>query len=132
MDYFEQLKQYIEDNFTLFKPTLSVGLLLNSNDICIRPTPSAPSEKYLDYSRCYYFGFQVLVRHINQMTAYQTCMSLANGLDVLQNCAIESGDNSFEFIKNELSTTVNFVERDQEGSIYTFLCTSELYLEGVS
>lgn len=131
MDFLEQTKLYIEQNFTLFKPTLSVGLLFNSNDICIRPTPSAPSEKQLDYGRCFYYGFQILVRHDDQLIAYQTCFDILNGLDVLQNCAIQSGDSSFSFIKNDVTTPVNFVERDQEGTIYTFLCTAELYLEGV-
>lgn len=131
MDFLEQMKLYIETNFALFKPTLSVGLLFNTNDICIRPTPSAPSEKQLNYDQCFYYGFQILVRHKDQLIAYQTCLDLLMGLNVLQNCAVTSGNDSFSFIKNDVTTPINFVERDQEGSIYTFLCTSELNLEGV-
>lgn len=129
MDFFLRLKSYIEDQFTLYKSPLSVGLLVKPNDIALRPTPGGEPEKDMDGSRYIQFPFQILTRHENEVLAFDTCQEIALGLDGLRNGAILSANGTYQFITCNLTTTINFVERDSYGGIYTALLEAELYLK---
>ncbi|NPC91221.1 hypothetical protein HOO54_02865 [Bacillus sp. WMMC1349] len=131
MDFLERIKQYIETN-VLFDQALNVGPLKNGNSMSIRPTSGSQSVKSLDLGRSYTFPFQILVRHQESRTGYKTCQEIANKLDALTNGAVTSHDGSFDFIKCDLYTTPNWVERTPDGDIYTALFQAEIYIKGVS
>ncbi|MFC4075222.1 hypothetical protein [Salinithrix halophila] len=130
MDFFDQLKTYIETNFTLYKTPLSVGMLIDDNDICIRQTPGIQPEKDMGDGRHFVYAFQLLTRHKNERLAYQTCEDVALALDLLRNGAIPSADDSYQFVTCNLITPANFVERDSYGGIFTALFEADLYLKG--
>lgn len=131
MDFLDRVKTYIEANVDLSsfdKPTLSVGVLRNPNDIAIVPAPSPSPEKLLDLSRVYFYGFQIYARHSDQRKVIETCQTIELLLDGLQNHAILSSNASFDLIKIDCTTTTNFVEQTSEGYAYTCLFDAELFL----
>ncbi|NUJ19283.1 hypothetical protein FKN04_22380 [Bacillus glycinifermentans] len=128
MDFLNQIKKYIETNIPVFKTPLSVGALLDGDDIAIVAIPGIQPNKNLDLSRNYVFPFQILVRHAKSSISYSTCQTIADHLDTLTNGAVTSGDGSFNFVKCDLYTTPNFVERTADGDIYTAMFQAELYL----
>lgn len=131
MDFLDRVKEYIETNVSLTefdKPTLSVGVLKNPNDIAIVSTPSISPEKSLDLTKVYFYGFQIYVRHQDQRKVIATCQTIELLLDGLQNNAILSNDASFDLIKIDCTTTTNFVEQTSDGYAYTCLLDAELFL----
>ncbi|PJZ00381.1 hypothetical protein CPT06_11185 [Bacillus vallismortis] len=127
MDFLNRMKEYIEQNISLFKTPLSVGSLKENNDIAIVPVPGTPPSKNLNMKRNYIFPFQILIRHSKEYISYSTCQDIADKLDILTNGAVTSGDGSFDFVNCGIYVTPNFVEKTPEGFTYTAMFQAELY-----
>lgn len=129
MDFLHQLKEYIEDNFTIFRDDVAIGVLRSEgDDIAIRPTPSTITLRDMAEGRIINYSFQLLTCHRLERTAYEKAEEIALTLERLNRGAITSGDASFSFIRCRMTTTVNFVERSKEGAIYTALFAAELLI----
>ncbi|ODB74136.1 hypothetical protein A7310_17935 [Bacillus velezensis] len=129
MDFFDRMKEYIENNISLFQNPLSVGGLVKDNDISILAIPGPPSKKNMAMERGYTFPFQILVRHRSQEKSYKTCQQISDHLDRLINGAIVSRDGSFEFVTCNMYTSPNIVETTPKGAIYTAMFQAEIYLK---
>lgn len=129
MDFIDRLLDYLETNMNLFTK-FSVDFLPSSNQaITIRRTPSAPLTRYLDNSRDDVLSFQILVKHKKQTEAINTLQSIITTLEGLEEGAIQSQNNSFEFLKCELYTSLTLVEKDEKGCfIYTALFNTTLFI----
>jgi len=125
LDFLERLKEFLESLDT-FVDHIAVGVLSDGNSIAFRPIPAQPPIKYLDGRKSLSYGFQVLVRHSDQLKAIQTIESISQTLDDLPKGAIKSENNSFAFLFCSISTPTNYVEQDSSGWVYTALFSANL------
>jgi Bacteriophage minor capsid protein len=127
MDFLNRVKEYIEQNVTLNAPIVFGLLDSASSSVAIRQTPSSMNDRYTDGGKTFIFAFQVLVKDINHLTAYNVIQGIFNALDGLGKDAIPSQDGSYTFVKCECYTLPNFVEKtDKNEYIYTAIFHSEL------
>ncbi|WP_054634819.1 minor capsid protein [Thalassobacillus sp. C254] len=129
MDFLNSVKQYIEQKINLFGAPIEVGTLSAGNSVAIRPTPATPPTKYLTGGRNYTYQFQILVQHSENRLAHDTCQAIENLIDGLTNGAINSSDGSFVFNYSDVYTTTNWVERTNDGPIYTAIFQADLYIK---
>lgn len=128
MDFLDGVKKYIENNLVLFVDFLQVGLLSDGNSIAIRPTPGTPPVRYLEGSKVVTYTFQILVAHSDTKTAHDTTEAVLGALDGLAKGAIIGV--GFEFIKCEVYTSTNFVEKRTGGEmVFTALFQAELEIK---
>ncbi|MBB6446458.1 minor capsid protein [Bacillus benzoevorans] len=126
MDFLARVKDYLTANVALNAPIDTPLLSANSSSIAIRQTPSAVNSRYVD-GKTLNFSFQVLVKDISNIKAYNTIQAIFTALDGLLKGSIVSNDGSFIFVKCECSTLPNFVEQDGKLCyIYTAIFTAEL------
>lgn len=129
MDFLDRILDYIESSVPLYD-SFSVGTLKDGNSVAVRPTPTSISTRYVEGSKIYPYGFQVLTKHKNMLTAYKAIQDVTEAIDGLTNGAITSSDGSFVFDKCEATTLPNWVEKDTQGyTIYTAIFQAELYKE---
>lgn len=127
MDFLDRVKEYIEQNVTLNAPVVFGLLDSASSSVAIRQTPSSMNDRYTDGGKTFIFAFQVLVKDINHLTAYNVIQGIFNALDGLGKDAIPSQDGSYTFVKCECYTLPNFVEKTEKDEyIYTAIFHAEL------
>jgi Bacteriophage minor capsid protein len=127
MDFLNRVKEYIEQNVTLNAPIVFGLLDSASSSVAIRQTPSSMNDRYTDGEKTFIFAFQVLVKDINHLNAYNVIQGIFNALDGLGKDAIPSQDGSYTFVKCECYTLPNFVEKtDKNEYIYTAIFHAEL------
>jgi Bacteriophage minor capsid protein len=127
MDFLNRVKEYIEQNVTLNAPIVFGLLDSASSSVAIRQTPSSMNDRYTDGGKTFIFAFQVLVKDINHLTAYNVIQGVFDALDGLGKDAIPSQDGSYTFVKCECYTLPNFVEKtDKNEYIYTAIFHAEL------
>lgn len=129
MDFITVLKSHIE-RLSVFTNIVDIG---NFNDdgnrICLRPAPSQPPIRFLNRDITYMQGLQVLTRHSNHQTSLDDMQTIALNINNLYKNDIVSLNGSFIFVKASLNGTVNYVEKDNYGWVYTALFTAELYIK---
>ena len=129
MDFLERLKEHMEGQS--FTPSvIEIGTYKADGDsVAIRPSPSNISSRYMAKSKIYSFGFQLLVHHANDLTAYQTLSQLFNLYDLNTNkLGIVSDDNSFALNNVRCTTTPNYVQETSHGVLWTAVFEAELYI----
>ena len=132
MDFLDRVKEYIEQNVTLNAPIVFGLLDTAPSSIAIRQTPSSMNDRYTDNGKTFIFAFQVLVKDVDHLTAYNTLQNIFDVLDGLGKDAIPSQDGSYAFVKCECYTLPNFVEKtDKSEYIYTAIFHAELAKGGM-
>ena len=132
MDFLDRVKEYIEQNVTLNAPIVFGLLDTASSSVAIRQIPSLVNDRYVDSEKTFTFAFQVLVKDVNHLTAYNTIQNIFNVLDGLGKDAIPSQDGNYAFVKYECYTLPNFVEKnDKNEYIYTAIFHAELAKGGM-
>ena len=132
MDFLDRVKEYIEQNVTLNAPIVFGLLDTAPSSIAIRQTPSSMNDRYTDNGKTFTFAFQVLVKDVDHLAAYNTIQNIFNALDGLGKDAIPSQDGSYTFVKCECYTLPNFVEKtDKNEYIYTAIFHAELAKGGI-
>lgn len=127
MDFLNRVKEYIEQNVTLNAPIVFGLLDSASSSVVIRQTPSSMNDRYTDSEKTLILAFQVLVKDVNHLTAYNVIQNIFNALDGLGKDAIPSQNGSYTFVKCECYTLPNFVEKtDKNEYIYTAIFHAEL------
>ena len=127
MDFLDRVKEYLEQNATLNAPIVFGLLDTTPSSIAIRQTPSSINDRYTDNEKTFIFAFQVLVKDVNHLTAYNVVQNIFNVLDGLGKDEIPSQDGSYTFVKCECYTLPNFVEKtDKNEYIYTAIFYAEL------
>lgn len=127
MDFLDRVKEYIEQNVTLNAPIVFGLLDTVPSSIAIRQIPSLVNDRYVDNEKTFTFAFQVLVKDVDHLTAYNTIQNIFSVLDGLGKDAIPSQDGSYVFVKCECYTLPNFVEKtDKDEYIYTTIFYAEL------
>lgn len=128
MDFIMRLRDHLKGLDT-FAVTIHLGTIDDDDMgdcITLSPAPSTPPSKYLNNDKSYNVGFQILVRHSNQVVSMDTTQKIADNLCDLLPKAIKSANGSFYFVKIDMNNTVNFVERDNRGWVYTCLFNANL------
>lgn len=127
MDFLDRLTDYIESNIAL-STSIKWGVLsAESNSIAIRQAPSSNVDRYADKGKTFAYSFQILVKNTSILTAMNEIQAIADLLDELVNDAIVSQNASFKFIRCEVTTLPNWVEKtDHNEHIYTALFSAEL------
>lgn len=132
MDFLDRVKEYIEQNVILNAPIVFGLLDTAPSSIAIRQTPSSMNDRYTDNGKTFIFAFQVLVKDVDHLTAYNTIQNIFNVLDGLGKDAIPSQDGSYAFVKCECYSLPNFVEKtDKNEYIYTAIFHAELAKGGM-
>ena len=132
MDFLDRVKEYIEQNVTLNAPIVFGLLDTAPSSIAIRQTPSSMNDRYTDNGKTFIFAFQVLVKDVDHLTAYNTLQNIFDVLDGLGKDAIPSQDGSYVFVKCECYTLPNLVEKtDKSEYIYTAIFHAELAKGGM-
>jgi hypothetical protein len=114
-DFIDDVANYLEAKLDLFT-SVSVDVLPDDpNALTIRRTPSAPGSRYLDGSKEWAIGFQILVRHKDQWRAIQEINEITVHLDELgPDALIVAADLSYRFVKCEVTTMPVLVEKDSK------------------
>jgi|SRR5690606_1625584 len=132
MDFLDRAKEYIEQNVTLNAPIVFGLLDTAPSSIAIRQIPSPVNDRYTDNEKTLIFAFQVLVKDVDHLTAYNTIQNIFDVLDGLGKDAIPSQDGNYAFVKCECYTLPNFVEKtDKNEYIYTAIFHAELAKGGM-
>lgn len=97
--------------------------------ICLRLYPTGPADKYLNGGKIRNVGFQIIARNENQIELIDTLQYIADKLDAMKSDTIVSSNGSFELINCNITTELNFVERDNQGWVYTALFNAELFIK---
>lgn len=128
MDFIARIKDYLTANVVLNAPIVTPLLSTDTSSIAIRQTPSSMNSRYV-VGKTLNFSFQVLVKDLSHVKAYNTIQAIFKSLDGLPKGSIMSEDGSFSFVKCECSTLPNFVEKtDKLEHVYTAIFTAELEL----
>lgn len=132
MGILDSIKKSIEQNVNLDCPTISIGILSkNPKDVCIRLVPNANKTAYLDKGKTYQISFQVLVKDPSQKGAIRIIHDITDYLDQLTSEDIIITDPKYKFIRCEVYTMPNFVEKTEKNEyIYTALFYAEYEWKG--
>lgn len=125
MDFLERLKEFTE-SLTYTPSTIEIGLYNEDhNSIALRPSPSNINERYLGKNKIYQYSFQVLIHDTNNYNAYQNTQKL---LDEFESMNIQSLNNSFLLVSCKCTTVPNFVQKTNNGFLWTAIFNAELYM----
>lgn len=136
MDFLERIADTIntwllghvdEDGNPIYEVIHSPALV-EDNSMALMVMPSNNYEHYFDGSFRQQFSFQVIARHANQLKSYMTLVALSTYLDNLENHAIISLDDSFEFEGITILTDTNGVGIDEKGYIYAVQLGASLFV----
>ncbi|CAI6304884.1 minor capsid protein [Bacillus sp. PS93] len=131
MDFPDRLIDHIERNMNLYS-TILIPMLQEGNSIALTPIPSSDAENvyYMDGSIEKTYRFQILVKHKQQFVGYNSLLQIGEFLSGLQEDEVQSSDNSFEFIKCNVSATPNFLGKsEQQEYVYASTFDAELFIK---
>lgn len=128
MGFFDDLADNLESNFSLFA-TIKLDIMSeNQNALTIRRYQSGPSQRFMNGTRDDLIGFQLLVRHTDQVTAINTIETLSEYLEKLKAGNITSSDGSYEFLSCDLYVHPLLVEKTDHGAyLYSVLFQAKVY-----
>lgn len=128
LDFLDRLKEFLEESTSVSVP-ISIGTYKeNGHDIAIRPSPSNIDVRYMDKNKVYEFGFQILVHHRDNMTAYREIERIRATLENLSSDSITSNNGSFKLITMQCTTTPNYVQKTNHGVLWTALFVAEIHI----
>ena len=128
LDFLDRLKEFLEGSISIPTP-ISIGTYKeNGHDIAIRPSPSNIDIRYMNKNKVYAFGFQILVHHRENITAYREIERIRATLEDLSSDSITSNNGSFELISMQCTTTPNYVQKTNHGVLWTALFVAEIHI----
>mgnify|MGYP001373171570 CR=1 FL=1 len=119
---FKHLSDITEQELNLFT-SITPMKLRDKESIAIRPTPSSNESYRLDGGYTYNFSFQLLVKHQNWLTAWETISAINH----YWNGATRKDLDIPELTLLETATNPNWVEKNSHNyHIFTALYRAEL------
>lgn len=131
MELLDKILDAITANVKLNAP-IQVGVLSGEpSAVCARLIPSYSRVAYMDNGRVYQMSFQVLVKDSDQQEAVRVLDEITTFVDLLTHDDIVLKNNRFRFIKCDVYTMPNFVEKTEHDEyIYTALFNAEYEMKG--
>ena len=128
MDFINVLKADIESK--AYTPAVvEIGTFNEDGEaVAIRVSPSNINERYMQKGKNYPFSFQLLIHYASNFQAYSVAQKLVDDYDGATH--LTSSDGSYTLTSLYVTTTPNFVEKTDNGSLYTMMCEAELYIGG--
>jgi len=118
------VKDYIDNNITVYSNLLIDYLQANNNELMIRHEPSNVKEtRYMDGSRIGMFNFSVTAKNLDSKVAIDQLNLITNELDLVNDLEL---DATLTFIKIEPNTSVRLISKtDKQEFIYSITFTLE-------
>lgn len=103
-------------------------ILRDGNSIAVMTTPTSEYQKYLDGSYRQGYAFQVSTKHEDQLTGYNTLLSITNLLTDTSD--IPSDNDSYQFEGIRIVTSPNVVAQDEVYYYHAAQFSADLYIKG--
>jgi Bacteriophage minor capsid protein len=131
MELLDKILDAITANVDLNAP-IKTGVLSNEpSAVCARLIPSNSRVAYMDNGRVYQMSFQVLVKDPDQQEAVRVLDEIIAFVDLLTHDDIVLENSRFRFIKCDVYTMPNFVEKTEHDEyVYTALFNAEYEMKG--
>ncbi|MFD1425503.1 hypothetical protein [Kroppenstedtia sanguinis] len=126
IDFLERLVSFLDEQ-GYYAPVIS-PILGDGRSIAVMVMPNNDYQYYFDGSYRQGYAFQVTTKHDNQLTGYQTLLSITNLLDSIPD--IPSGNGSYRFEGLNITTSPNVVAIDDRYYIHAAQFSAALYIEG--
>ena len=112
------VKNYIDNNITVYSSLLIDYLQANNNELMIRHEPSNVVEtRYMDGSRIGMFNFSITAKNLDSKVAIDQLNLITNELDLVDNLVL---DESLTFVNVEASTGTRLISKtDKQEFIYS-------------
>lgn len=110
LEFFEAVKEHLEENLDLFSNVRMSVLDIDEEDIVFKFTPSSPGVRYMDKAVTKNIVFQILVKHKDRRVATKTSENIAEALE-LSDGELSPEDGSFYFTKCEIYTEPSEIDK---------------------
>jgi len=87
-------------------------MLVDGNSIAVMPMPANDYDYYYDGSHRQGYNFQVLARHEEQLTTYNTLLIISALLTKIQDIPSKNGSYKFENESITITTDVSIIGKD--------------------
>lgn len=103
-------------------------MLGDSRSIAIAPSPSNDYDHYYDGSYRQRYAFRLLVKHENQLVAYQTTNDIIASLVDKKN-TIPSANGTYEYEGMTITTDSNMIGQDNKYFVFGAQLSASLYIK---
>lgn len=125
MDFIIRTKEFLESELDLGASIEPASLSPEGRSIAIREAPGTIAQSYQNGEN-YNLNFQILARDSDFIGVTNLIHMITKKLNRLPNDSIVSQDGSFIFVTCRVTTLPNYVEKTNEGYIFTALFNAEL------
>lgn len=126
IDFLERLVELLNDQG--YYSIVTSPILKDGNSIAVMTMPTSEYQLYMDSSYRQGYAFQVSTKHQDQLTGYNTLLSITNLLQYIDD--IPSNNNSYEFEGVRITTSPNVVAQDEKYYYHAAQFSADLYIKG--
>lgn len=126
MDFLERL--VLDQIGTKYMQVEAQSPLLGSGkSIAVAPSPASDYDHYYDGSFRQGYAFRLLVKHPNQLEAYQVASKIVADLMAAKDIPSESGTYTYEGMT--ITTDVNMIGEDNKHFVFGAQLSASLYIK---